>query len=732
MAAKSLIIGATLFLWQLCLPSCTKGGATDPGSGNGNGGTEPPVIEPPAAAPPPVAAPAPGPVPTRSHLTIWEPRVDVRLQRGATVRVVFETTAPSAAVTFLVDADSDLSSLGDQFDLPATAAIGVAGRFEVSLTLPQGLPFGAYTLFGRCEDSGQPLLARADGRILVDAAPTLQVHEPAAETTISRGGRLQLAFTAVGLVRPASVRLVADVDGDPSTVSDQHPLAVATSTSTPSVQTSIVDLAGLPLGRYRILGLAVDGVHPVVSATADGELVVVDVAFAVGEGGSSYEEGRSIATFPDGSSVATGRFSGSPLFGEWPQVAILNSAGDDDAFVTRYRADGTLGWARRIGGEGGDGGASIASFDDGSCVVAGHFRAQAFLTSGPPWTQLTSAGERDILLVRYDANGNLLWAKRAGGIFNDEASGVAALPDGSCVVTGSFMAQATFGENAHAITLLAAGMLLSTDVFVARYDRNGVLLWATRCGGADGNDSGHGITASGAACLLTGSFQGTATFGALPTQVSLTSAGGRDVFVACFGTDGSLRWANRAGGLGDDDARGIAMFPDGSSVVTGSASGTFGFGSGVNLNAVGARDVFLARYRADGMLSWAKQAGGLNDDEGLSVTATPDGRSFVTGCFQNFANFGEAASLTTLTAVGGRDAFVACYEADGACAWARSGGGMSQDKALGIASFDDGSFAVTGVYLGAGTFGAGIRSVTLQSTGWGDIFVVRYNADGDL
>ena len=105
---------------------------------------------------------------------------------------------------------------------------------------------------------------------------------------------------------------------------------------------------------------------------------------------------------------------------------------------------------------------------------------------------------------------------------------MSTLADGSAIITGYFQGSATFGTS----DLTSAG---NNDVFVARVDPDGTWAWATRAGGTS-NDVGRSVSplADGGA-LITGDFEGTASFGAN----DLTSAGSLDVFVARIGADGA-------------------------------------------------------------------------------------------------------------------------------------------------------------------------------------------------
>jgi hypothetical protein len=275
---------------------------------------------------------------------------------------------------------------------------------------------------------------------------------------------------------------------------------------------------------------------------------------------------------------------------------------------------------------------------------------------------LTSDG----FVARYHGDGSLAWVKQFGGAAgSDQGVAIAAAADGSCVVTGTFAGTATFGEGSNQVVLDSVG---GVDVFVARYDGNGNLLWARR-GGGPGDDQARGIgVLSTGACIACGGYSGTATFGTPTDFGALQSVGMRDAYVTRFADDGALTWVRSAGGASDDDARGIALAEDGACTITGSFTTLATFGTAPstrNLAAYGLRDVFVARYDANGTLAWAKHAGGTNHDLGNGVALLPDGSCALTGSFQNAATFGAGSGAVLLTAEGFADLFIARLNADG-------------------------------------------------------------------
>jgi WD40 repeat protein len=412
--------------------------------------------------------------------------------------------------------------------------------------------------------------------------------------------------------------------------------------------------------------------------------------------------------------------------------------------------DGDLLWAESAGGTLTDEGRSIAALPDGGALVAGYFGdyvidpgvtyTATFGAGEDNETSLDSAGEFDVFVARHNADGTLAWATRAGGTSVDQGLGLAALADGSSLVTGFYQFTATFGAGEDNETSLTAQW--DVNLFLARYNPDGTLAWATSAGADDSWTQGNAVAvlADGTA-LVTGQFDSTATFGAgEDNETPLTSAGQNDLFVAKYNPDGTLAWAKRAGGTANAAARGmgVAALADGSALVTGAFwdDVTFGPGEGneTPLSSAGDWDIFVAKYDTDGDLVWAMRSGGNMSAEGADIAALADGSSLVTGYFEGQATFGPGdPNETPLDSVDYPDIFVAKYNPDGTLSWAKQAGGVDYDYGRGIAALPNGSSLVTGDFEGTATFGAGEPNETslTSSANW-DAFLARYDPDGEL
>lgn len=290
-------------------------------------------------------------------------------------------------------------------------------------------------------------------------------------------------------------------------------------------------------------------------------------------GGSLLDQANGVAVDGAGNIVITGEFRQSVDFGGgW-----LAGAGESDAFLVSLDSSGAHRWSRRLGGLEIDHGQAVAMDASGKTVFSGHFYQGADFGGGV----LTSAGQADVVLASYDADGAHLWSKRLGGTSGDTSHGVAVGPSGTIALVGHFQGTADFGG----APLRAEGGL---EGFVASYAPTGTHRWSKRLGGPL-FDIARGVAVDGVGNLfIAGSFGDSVDFGGGP----LTSAGNMDVFVAGYGPSGQHRFSQRFGGALDDSAWALAVGADGALVVTGEFQDTVDFGGGP-LTRVGGADVFL-------------------------------------------------------------------------------------------------------------------------------------------
>lgn len=345
-----------------------------------------------------------------------------------------------------------------------------------------------------------------------------------------------------------------------------------------------------------------------------------------------------------------------------------------------------------------------------------------------------------VALLQAQSIGDLDFAERAGGTQTEKGTSVATFEDGSSIVVGDFQDSATFGAGeANETTLTSAGL---EDVFAARYNADGTLAFAVlTASGTASNGRAKVTVLTGEAFAISGNYTGTATFGiGEANETTLTSAGSEDAFVAGYNADGTLAFAVSAGGTGLDFCLGISSFADDSVVITGGFENTATFGAGdpneTALVSGGGRDIYVAKYNADGTLAFAVSASGTALDDGRNVTTFSNGSFLAVGRIGSTGvTFGVGeANETFINGGADRDAFVAKYNANGTLAFAKLvGGGDEFDEAVAVKALSDASFFVLGTFRDVAVFGVGeANETTFTSAGEEDIFLAKYSADGIL
>ena len=329
---------------------------------------------------------------------------------------------------------------------------------------------------------------------------------------------------------------------------------------------------------------------------------------------SPRDFGSSVSFTADGGILFVGGTTGAATLTDaaGTSTSLPGAAEPLNGFVARYAADGSLEWAQRIQGPAADPppavrpdnlAESVAVLPDGSAVVAGFFRDSATFGTGANATTLSAEANTDIFVARYGPTGALSWVRQAGGDTEarpattacggnatvdehwptDLAGAVAVSPDGdSIVIGGEIVGTVTFGSGAGEIELPGdAGD--DRDVFVARYDTAGDVVWAQRGAGPGDLLGGRGIAAtSEGGAVYTGYFTESATFG----PVALSGQAGSTMFVVRYGPDGSVSWAN-AGGP-DSVGWGVDLSPAENAIVVGQGPGPVQLGTAsVGLASVG-------------------------------------------------------------------------------------------------------------------------------------------------
>lgn len=371
-------------------------------------------------------------------------------------------------------------------------------------------------------------------------------------------------------------------------------------------------------------------------------------------------------------------------------------------------------WVQNSGGESSDQAYSISSDNEGNVYVSGWFSATAHFGD----ILLSSEGGKDIFIAKYNSQGEIIWAKKAWGAGDDVTAGITTDWDGFPLITGWFAEDIHFGD----YVLESQG---STDMFVARYNADGEVLWAKRAGG-EGDDYGNRLTTNAEHdILVAGSFRYTANFG---NEITLTSEGNRDIFIANYSNSGDVQWVKRAGGVGEDRAYNIISDSNGDIYFAGMFNGKAFFGDSF-IECTAIVGTYVARMDAAGNFIWAKKGiGGANDyARGFGIGLDAESHVYSNGMYSGKLTFGDEVVESS----GGQfdfDTYLVKLNQNGETMWLKSGGGYGMDQSRDMFTNSNGVSFTTGFFSSNASFG----DIILESVGKSDVFVVAYNYAGEI
>ncbi len=164
----------------------------------------------------------------------------------------------------------------------------------------------------------------------------------------------------------------------------------------------------------------------------------------------------------------TGYFKGTISIGS----INLISEGDKDIFIAKCDTAGNLEWAIQEGGDHEDHGNSIKINSESEIIITGGFRDTLFLGN----YTLISKGATDIFLIKYKSEGDMIWAKSAGGNINDQGMSADIDSDNNIYIAGMFFDTAYFDNS----FIVASSSAL--EAYVAKYSNDGDLFWVKSYG----------------------------------------------------------------------------------------------------------------------------------------------------------------------------------------------------------------------------------------------------------
>lgn len=408
-------------------------------------------------------------------------------------------------------------------------------------------------------------------------------------------------------------------------------------------------------------------------------------------------------------------------------------SGNRDGFLAMFDVDGLLLWCTYYGGNGNDNFFYVSADTLGDAYVAGvTTTATGIATSGAHQTTFGGGSDAYLVKFKNDGtrlwatyfggssneSGAVSYDDYMVGVSWDKANNVVYL----CGMTSSTNNISTTGS--HQPVLAGAN-----DGYLAKFSPAGVLQWATYYGGTDedkivkiSTDNNGNVYATG----RTESSSGIATLGT--HQAAL--AGGKDVFIAKFNASGALQWGTYYGGSDDEGSIGIACDNVNNIYIAGSTFSASGIAtSGAfqpSLATIGPSDAYLAKFTPAGTLIWGTYFGGSAPDNTADIDIDANNNVCFSG---TTGSLGLGTPGAYQQAFGGNsDAFIAIFGPGGTRTWVSYLGGSDADNCFGIAYSRTGDLFIAGNT--SSTSGIAVPgSYQLGLAGMQDGYLCKFKAD---
>jgi uncharacterized protein (DUF2249 family) len=330
------------------------------------------------------------------------------------------------------------------------------------------------------------------------------------------------------------------------------------------------------------------------------------------------------------------------------------------------------------------------------------------------------------------------WAKDLSSNIYTSINAMTTDPGGNIYITGSFAGTADFDPGPGTATLTSAG---SDDIFVAKLDASGNLIWVKSAGGTVG-DWGLAVQVdAGGNVYVAGGFMGTADFDPGPATVTLQSAGTQSYdtngFIWILNQSGVFIQVSHISATGSTEIKNM-IIRNTDMYVAGIFKGTADFDPSITSYTLGAVNSqgFVGRYTLAGNVSWVRSIDCFSWVNSLTLDNSNNVLS--TGMFNGTADFDPSTTTQNLSSTT-PDAFIWKLNSNGDYVWAKQVGGSSSDHGKGIAVSNSGNVYVTGSFNNTVDFDPGSGTFTLAATPGTtltpvqtDAFIVNLAADGSF
>ncbi len=320
------------------------------------------------------------------------------------------------------------------------------------------------------------------------------------------------------------------------------------------------------------------------------------------------------------------------------------------------------------------------------------------------------------------------WAINAKGKGDDRGFKIFVDNDENIIVTGRFHSkEITFGN----ITLVNSDTVNNTsDVFIVKYNKNGVVIWAKNYGGESDEFGSDCVSDINGNILIV--FEYDSEIVAVENTVfknNTKKGDGSDLAIIKLSSTGKVIWSKSFGGVKHEGGYASCALDKNNNVYL---TGQF-YSDKITLDSIELKnskergaDVFLIKFNPSGKVIWAKSSQGQNtfDSSTQSCSVDNDGNIIISGIYGgSHIAFDKDAVIKNQNNT--NKIFITKFSTDGKIVWLKDFNGSVVNTKL---DYNNNIF-LAGMFFDSTIV---FENTILQNQGVADLFVAKLNSHGKL
>ena len=368
---------------------------------------------------------------------------------------------------------------------------------------------------------------------------------------------------------------------------------------------------------------------------------------------------------------------------------------------------------------------SVAETKDGGYVAGGYFRStnvtigNITLTNHYFGEYYNQSNILDGLVVKYDNEWNVEWAKSIGGPKADQINSVIETEDGGILAAGYFSDTITIGNDTYISSGYKDGMLI-------KFNQEGEIEW-TQIISENGAEEITSVAATkDGGYVIAGNFSSDSlSIDNIVLQKHLNEEGiySEDGFVAKYNNLGEAVWAKCIGGNKSETITSVITTEDEGALIAGWTMSSSITVDNKSINSDNRLGGIVIKYDIDGNVEW------INNIERVvfrCIAETKNGNYIAGGNFNGTVTIGSQ-SIKCVDNID--DGILIEFNNRGEAVWGYDIGGSGQDYIRSVASTSDGGFVVGGYsYSACMRLGSRIMNMNSRTAG----IIVKFNSEHEV